>query len=148
MTGSGVVLLTFTVYSVVSPISIVALAAALLSLPLLGPAPPPGALVAPANCFRVAVLRYCGGLTSIVLKCFHHLSQSQQLLPQFVSILFSYSLSSIPSGPQTKCWSPPPSCRQEGMGVGPSSKSLQKQRCLPPGPSCESEKACLPHKPG
>ena len=150
LTGSGVVLLTFTVSSVVSPISIADLAAALLSLPLslLEPATPPGTLVAPANCFRGAVLIYCGGVTSIVLKCFHHLSQSQQLLPQFVSILFSYSLSSIPSGPQTKWRSPPPSRRQECIGVGPFSESLRKQRCLPPGLSCESEQAGLLHKPG
>ena len=55
-----------------------------------GAGPPPGALVAPANCFRGAVLRYCGGVTSIVLKCFPQLSQSQWLLPHFGSMLFSY----------------------------------------------------------
>ena len=63
--------MTFTVSSVVSPISIAALAAALLSLSLplslLGPAPSWGP----------------GG------------------------VLFLNIISSIPSGPQTKCWSPP-----------------------------------------
>ena len=39
-----------------------------------GTGPPPGALQAPANCFRGAFLRYWGGVTSIVLKCFPHLS--------------------------------------------------------------------------
>ena len=39
-----------------------------------GAGPPPGALVAPANYFRGDVLRYWGGVTSIVLKCFPHLS--------------------------------------------------------------------------
>ena len=40
----------------------------------LPPHQPPGALVAPANYFRGDVLRYWGGVTSIVLKCFPHLS--------------------------------------------------------------------------
>ena len=31
--------------------------------------------------------------------------------------------------------------RQEGMSVGPSSKSLWKQRCLPPGSSCQKRHA-------
>ena len=69
-------------------------------------------------------------------------------LPTASGVLFLDILSSIPSGPETKCWSPPPSLRQEGMGVCPSSKSLRKHRCLPPGSSCESENACLLHKPG
>ena len=76
-------------------------------------------------------------------------SQSQWILPHVVSVLFSFSISSIPSGPQTKCWSPlPPSHRQDGMGVDPSFNFLQKQHCLPSRSTCKSEKACLLHKPG
>ena len=48
-----------------------------------GAVPPPGALVAPANCFRGAVLRYWGGVTSIVLNVFHtcHISSRLRSMP-------------------------------------------------------------------
>jgi hypothetical protein len=76
LTGSGLVSLIFTVSSVVSPISIPALAADLLSLPLrlLGPAP--------------------------LLGPWWPLSTAS-------GVLFLDIISSIPSGPQTKCWSHP-----------------------------------------
>ena len=48
--------------------------------------------------------------------------------PSSLCIYLSFlSLSSIPSGPQSRCWSPLPLCRQEGMGVGFFGQNLSRK---------------------
>ena len=70
---------------------------------------PAGALVAPANWFRVVC------------------NPKEHCLTLYLSY-FSYGLSSIPSGPQIGCCLPP-SHKRVGMGSGASLKALQTQ-CL------------------
>ena len=72
-------------------------------------------------------------LAFLDITCFPHLSQPQKnclFVLTLLSILFSHTLSSILSGPQTGCWSP--FYRPEGMGVGASLEALCTQ-CWRPG---------------
>ena len=64
---------------------------------------------------------------SLCIKCYPHLSQFPNILPvcvHFIINIFSYSQSSILSGPPTRCWSPHLLTETEGMGLGVSLEAL------------------------
>ena len=81
-------------------------------------------------------------LTSFVLTCFPHLSQSQRILPfcpHFTIYLIFILLILYPFLSSNWVLVPPPSHRQEGMVLGDSLEVLRTQCWYPPASPCDSE---------